>query len=129
MALLNLGLLYYYSSSLSLLAVGVGLVVAIITATTNMLVRKNLRLLLERDGHFFGFVVQLVSGVGKLRVAGATGRAYTQWAMRYGEILKLLADVFRLRQMIQVFNHALPMLSSAPRHHRRRTAHVHRGCR
>jgi NHLM bacteriocin system ABC transporter ATP-binding protein len=112
-ALLNLALLHYYSASLALLAVTVGLLVAGITSATNLLVRRNLRLLLERDGSFFGFVVQLVGGVGKLRVAGATGRAYTQWVRRYGEILALVADILRLRQVLQVFNHALPMLSSA----------------
>ena len=91
LALLNLGLLYYYSPALTWLALLIGLVVVVFTGVVGVFVRRNVRELVELDGQRFGMVVQLINGVGKLRVAGAGDRAFTHWMKEYGRSLKLWA--------------------------------------
>ena len=51
--------------------------------------RRDIRELMDREGRIFGLVIQLVGGVGKLRVAGATGRAFTHWLRDYAANLGL----------------------------------------
>jgi ATP-binding cassette subfamily C protein len=112
MAVLNLGLLYYYSSSLSILAVAIASIVFLFTVGMSYFIRRNLRELLELDGTFFGLVVQLINGVGKLRVAGAESRAYTHWVRKYAQMLKLRNQVNRLSDYVYVFNVVLPAVGS-----------------
>jgi len=112
LALLNLLLLYYYSPSLARLAVFVGLVVMVFTTSIGLLIRKKIRDLMELEGKLFGFVVQLINGVGKLRVAGAGDRVYVHWMRRYAPQLKLRSDTYALHDSLTVFNQIVPPLSS-----------------
>lgn len=113
LAALNLGLLYYYSPRLSALALAIGVVVVAFTAIVGMFVRRNVRQLVELDGQRFGWVVQLIQGVGKLRVAGAADRAFTQWMRDYSRSMKLWANTYRLEDRVFLFNLLVPTLSSA----------------
>ncbi|HEY9664575.1 MAG TPA: ABC transporter transmembrane domain-containing protein, partial [Allocoleopsis sp.] len=65
-ALLNLALLFYYSSSLATLALLVAIGVAGFTVVSGMLLLRKNRPLLELEGTIVGMVVQLISGVPKL---------------------------------------------------------------
>jgi NHLM bacteriocin system ABC transporter ATP-binding protein len=112
MAILNLGLLCYYSPKLSLVAVGIGLVLMIFTVAMGFLLRRNLRVLLELGGEFFGLVIQLISAVGKLRVAGAEGRASTHWIKQYTRQLRLHDKVQRLNDVSTAFNMLLTPVST-----------------
>lgn len=113
LALLNLFLLIHYSAQLALVAVAVAATVMIVVIAAGFLVQKLLRQLMELDGRFFGLVVQLVDGVGKLRIAGAAERAFQHWAGSYGERLKLDDRITRWRDRLSVFSHTLPGTSSA----------------
>ena len=104
LSLLNLGLLWYYSASLSLLAIGIAAVVVTATTAFGFGLRQNLRRLLELDGTFFGLEVQLIQAVGKLRVAGAEARAFTHWVTTYTRQLRLLARTLWLSDASRVFN-------------------------
>ncbi len=112
MALLNLALLYYYSATLATIALGLGLVVAAVSLGAGIYIRRYYRELMELEGHFFGLVVQLVNAVGKIRVAGAQGRAFSQWANRYAEQLDLVMKAARLEDYVSVFNQMIPLLST-----------------
>lgn len=113
MALLNLALLYYYSPQLSVLALALGAVVMLTTILVGLLLRRDIRDLMDLDGKIFGLVVQLVGGVGKLRVAGASARAFTHWLSHYSQQLRLWARVSKRREGLYLFNSILPILSSA----------------
>ena len=91
----------------------IGVVVAVFTALVGIMVRKNLRELLEIDGRLFGVVVQLINGVGKLRVAGAGDRAYTHWVKKYAVRVKLWFEAYRLQDRVRLFNQIVPALSLA----------------
>jgi ATP-binding cassette subfamily C protein len=77
-----------------------------------LILRRDIRELMDREGRLFGLVIQLIGGVGKLRVAGATGRAFTRWLRDYAAQLGLWSRILRRRQGLLLFNTLLPLLSS-----------------
>ena len=112
MALLNLALLYYYSPKLAFIVLGLGLAVAGASVVAGLFIRRHYRELMELQGHFFGLVVQMVSAVSKIRVAGAQRRAFALWAKRYAEQLDLILRAQQGEDYITVLNQAVPVLSS-----------------
>ena len=112
MALLNLALLYYYSPKLAFIVLGLGLVVASASVIAGLSIRRYYRELMELQGHFFGLVVQMVSAVSKIRVAGAQRRAFALWAKRYVEQLSLILRAQQGEDYVAVLHQAIPVLSS-----------------
>ncbi len=113
LALLNLALLYLYIPHLMPFAVGIGALVLVFTLAIGSSIRSRLRQLAELRGRFFGLVVQLVHGVGKLRVAGAAERAFAHWLGQLTQQLKVALAVERRSQWPTVFHQALPALCTA----------------
>lgn len=111
-ALLNLGLLFYYSAKLAVLAVLVALLVASVTVISGVLLLKKQRPLLALDGELYGLMVQLINGVSKLRIAGAEPRAFAQWADRYRQQLQLEMSTQRLEDAVTVFNTITPTITA-----------------
>lgn len=87
--LLNLGLLVHYSALLALVALGVALLAAAVSILAGWGQVRLSRRIQELRGRFFGFMVQLIHGVAKLRVAAAEERAFALWAKQYAELLRL----------------------------------------
>jgi ATP-binding cassette subfamily C protein len=111
-ALLNLLLLLYYSPLLTLVALGAAAVSAAVTITTGYLILRCTRQILELRGRFFGFMVQLVQGVSKLRVAAAEERAFARWARQYSGLLRLELQERRIQDAVQVINIAITTTST-----------------
>ncbi|MEM8501650.1 MAG: NHLP bacteriocin export ABC transporter permease/ATPase subunit [Cyanobacteria bacterium P01_D01_bin.1] len=111
-SLLNLGLLFYYSASLAVLALFVALIVMSVTIVSGIFLLKKQRPLLELDGEIYGLMVQLINGVSKLRLAGAEPRAFGQWAQRYRQQLKLDVSTQKLEDGVDIFNTIMPTLTS-----------------
>ncbi|MEO1403072.1 MAG: NHLP bacteriocin export ABC transporter permease/ATPase subunit [Cyanobacteria bacterium J06635_1] len=111
-ALLNLGLLFYYSAKLAVLALFVALLVVSVTGISGAILLKKQRPLLELDGELYGLMVQLINGVSKLRIAGAEPRAFAQWGEKYRQQLTLEMSTQRLEDAVSIFNTAMPTLTS-----------------
>ena len=111
-ALLNLGLLFYYSPTLAVLSLFVALLIAAVTITSGALLLKKQRPLLELDGELSGLMVQLIGGVSKLRIAGAEPRAFAQWATRYRQQLQLDLSTQKLEDAVTIFNTVIPTLTA-----------------
>ncbi|MGE4620181.1 MAG: NHLP bacteriocin export ABC transporter permease/ATPase subunit [Planctomycetota bacterium] len=112
MALLNVVLLIYYNSQLAMVAVSIAIVVAIVTAIGGTIIRRHARKLMEEEGELFGFEVQLINAVSKLRVAGAERRAFSLWMERVARQLNLSNKVQRTVDFLTLFNQAIPMMST-----------------
>lgn len=112
-SLLNLGLLFYYSMTLALVASAVALVNLAIAIISGMLTVQKTRPLLEREGQIFGVMVQLINSVTKLRIAKAESRAFAYWGKQYTEQLKLMLSTQGIEDFVAVFNQVLPALSTA----------------
>ena len=113
MSLLNLLLCFYYSPPLALLALTVAAVTSLFTATIAWMIRRQALELERLGGKFFGFTVQLVMGVAKLRVAGAEQRAFNQWAQRYAEQLRLTSRIQQLNDWSTLINQFIKTASLA----------------
>ncbi|MBD2410147.1 NHLP bacteriocin export ABC transporter permease/ATPase subunit [Nostoc calcicola FACHB-389] len=111
-SLLNLGLLFIYSSSLALIVVAVALVAIAFTTISGLLSRQKLRSLEEIEGEIFGFTVQMVAGVSKLRVTNAEDRAFAYWAKKYSQQLQLKLSTEIIEDILAIFNTAMPTVSS-----------------
>ena len=106
----SLALLFYYSPPLA--AVTLGLVVVAFAVTigiANVYVR-NLRQLQEIQADVSGAVLQLLQGIIKIRVAGAEGYAFAQWAGRFAQQKRLAYRGRRITNMLSVYNSVYPLL-------------------
>ncbi|NJM71731.1 MAG: NHLP bacteriocin export ABC transporter permease/ATPase subunit [Scytonema sp. RU_4_4] len=112
-SLLNLGLLFYYNTSLALIACVVAVVNIAVTIVSGILTLKKVRPLLEIEGQLFGVMVQLINGVAKLRVAGSEARAFAYWGKQYSHQLKLMLSTQGIEDIVTVINKVLPPLTNA----------------
>lgn len=113
LALLNLGLMYYYSSKLARVAAVVALLAITATTYSGYLTVRQVRPLQQLMGELFGTTVQIINGVTKLRVAGAEGRAFAYWGEKFSQQQRLRRRIQRIEDSIKVFNGVLPPLASA----------------
>jgi NHLM bacteriocin system ABC transporter ATP-binding protein len=111
--LLNLGLLFFYSWQLALIAVVVALINIVVTIVSGILTLRQVRPLLERQGKLSGVVVQLINGVTKLRVAGAESRAFAYWGKEYRQQLSLILRTQGIEDNMAVINKILPAITTA----------------
>ena len=111
-SLLNLGLLFYYSPPLALIALLVALLIMVVTVASGLVLVRKYRPLLEMQGKIYGLVVQLINGVSKLRIAGAEERAFAAWGQRYGQQLRLTLSTQQLEDAVDVFNTVLPIFTT-----------------
>jgi ATP-binding cassette subfamily C protein len=107
MAALNLFLCLYYDPKLTILAVVSAAVIAAYTSGLSLLIRGAARRLSIGQGELFGFQVQLISGISKLRVAGAEQRAFNHWARRMTGQLRLLSGIQKLEYWGSLMNTGL----------------------
>ncbi|MBW4644993.1 MAG: NHLP bacteriocin export ABC transporter permease/ATPase subunit [Goleter apudmare HA4340-LM2] len=112
-ALLNLGLLFYYSGTLALLACAIAILNIAVTVVSGTLTVQKVRPLLEQEGQIFGLMVQLINGVTKLRVAGAEARAFAHWGKQYSHQLQLMLSTQGIEDGVAVINKLLPPITNA----------------
>ena len=103
-ALLNLVLCIYYNFDLAILAVVSALLIAVYTAGFSVVIRGTARKLSIGQGKLFGFQVQLISGIAKLRAAGAEQRAFNNWARRMASQVRLMSRIQRTEQWGDLVN-------------------------
>jgi len=100
----SFGLLFYYSPRLALVA---AVLVAISITLTTWVSHFNLnyqKKILASSGKITGHVLQLITGIAKLRVAGAEMRAYAFWARLFSGQRRLAFRAENLNNAFQVFN-------------------------
>ncbi|WP_431201928.1 NHLP bacteriocin export ABC transporter permease/ATPase subunit [Bradyrhizobium betae] len=79
----SLGLMLYYSPGLALIALALTSVRAAAIVSTNLIRLHFETKHFNQQGKVSGFVLQLLTGVGKLRVSGATQRALGIWSRQF----------------------------------------------
>jgi NHLM bacteriocin system ABC transporter ATP-binding protein len=112
-SLLNLALLFYYSTTLALLACLVAVVNIGVTIFSGVLTVRKFRPLLELEGQIFGLMVQLINGVAKIRVSGAETRAFAYWSRQYTHQLKLMLRTQSIEDGVTFITKILPPLTNA----------------
>ena len=111
-ALLNFGLMLFYSPTLAIVAGVVAIVAIAFTATAGVLLLRKTRPLLELRGEIYGLLVKLIEAVPKLRSAGAEERAFATWGKKYTQQLKLELSTQFIQDSVSVFNTVMPGLTA-----------------
>lgn len=112
-SLLNLGLLFYYSVPLALVATLVALLNIAVTIISGLLTLKKVRPLLNMQGKLFGMMVQIINGVAKFRTAGAEARAFAFWGKQYRHQLHLMMSSQNIEDNLVVINNLLSAFTPA----------------
>jgi ATP-binding cassette subfamily C protein len=79
----SLALMFVYEPHLAVVATGLLVVLAAVVVISSRQQLRHQRRLGERSGRLAGTVLHLITGVAKLRVAGAETRAFAVWAERF----------------------------------------------
>ncbi|HEV3072835.1 MAG TPA: NHLP bacteriocin export ABC transporter permease/ATPase subunit [Thermoanaerobaculia bacterium] len=84
-SLFSFALLFYYSWRLALVATGLIAVLMAVTAALIYLQLRHQRDVLELQGRLASLLFGLISGIDKLHLGGAEGRAFARWAEVFAE--------------------------------------------
>ncbi len=108
----NLFLLFYYSATLAVVAVGLLLVSTAITGLLTWLSLSSTREVQDIDGKIASLMFQMIGGIAKLRVAAAERRAFAVWAGLFRRKKQLGFEAGTLQNYAEVFNGILPLCAS-----------------
>jgi NHLM bacteriocin system ABC transporter ATP-binding protein len=110
-SLANFALLFHFDHRLAFTATGLALFAVVVTLVGGY---RNLaygRVLNELESRLNGLLMQLLAGVGKLRVAGAEDRAFNVWAKEFSEVRRLEVSQRKVSNWLTVFHSAYPLLA------------------
>ena len=109
---LNFVLLFYFAPTLAWVAGLFALVTCGIIVFLSWRAKRLQDGIQDITGKLAGFVFQIVSGVAKLRVAGAEDRALAMWAQRYVEKVRLENRASNANGLVVLVTNGLPLLAS-----------------
>ncbi|ODS52727.1 MAG: NHLP bacteriocin export ABC transporter permease/ATPase subunit [Acidobacteria bacterium SCN 69-37] len=104
--------MFAYHSSLAMLAVVLTVIYVSVNTGANYLQLRYQRLEFQLRGRITGLVLNLLTGVTKLRVCGAEQHAFRVWAEQFAQQRKLTFRVGTIRNAALVFGAVFPVLSS-----------------
>ncbi|MEB3294153.1 MAG: NHLP bacteriocin export ABC transporter permease/ATPase subunit [Synechococcales bacterium] len=110
---LNLGLLFFYSTPLALIALLAAAINIAVTVISGIVTLKKTKPLLDRQGKLFGVMVQLINGVSKFRIAGAESRAFAFWGQQYSQQLNLMLATQGIEDNLAVIHSLLSAITPA----------------
>ena len=105
-------LMFKYSVRLGVLAMFLTVLFIGFTSSANLLQLRLQRDHMEIQGRITGLVLQFISGVAKLRVAGAENHAFSVWARQFSEQRRLEFGIGRIQNAVAVFGSAFSIISS-----------------
>lgn len=111
-AMTNLVLLAVYSWQLSL---AVFLVLLVTLLFTYFLMKGQMKFQTKVQnviGKLAGLELQLITGINKLRAAGAETNAFAQWMENFSELRKITYSIGKGRNVVTVYSSGLPLFSS-----------------
>jgi NHLM bacteriocin system ABC transporter ATP-binding protein len=111
-SIFNFALLFYLDARLAWVAVGLALLFVLATAVAGYLQVRHQRELTELQGRISGTILQLMTGIAKLRVAGAEERAFALWARKFSEQRRTAMKARSVANAISAFHAAYPVLTS-----------------
>ena len=109
----QVGVLFCYSAKLAFLAVAL-LAIAFVAATVLGAVQVHSQRKITRiQGRISGILAELLSGIAKIRVAGAEMRAFAYWAESFSARSREWVRARRFANVLTTFNSAFPIASLA----------------
>ncbi|WP_027183409.1 NHLP bacteriocin export ABC transporter permease/ATPase subunit [Desulfovibrio inopinatus] len=109
-SVMYLAILFFFSLELASFVLIVVLLAVCINIAGSALQVKHLRIVTHLEGWLSGFLLQLVTGISKLRVSGAEAHGFARWAKSFTRQRRAMLATRRLANILQAFNEALPAL-------------------
>lgn len=106
------GLLFYYNVKLALICTGIVVVVMSISLICGFLQLRYERELIDINNELSGRVFGLLSGVSKLKMAGAEKRAFYHWTKVFSKARRLSYQKEHLGNKLEVFNSTVSVIAS-----------------
>lgn len=108
---LNFALLFYYDSQLALVAAVLSVAgIACVGGVSYLKVRCQ-RSMSEINGKISGMILQFITAIAKLRVAGAEGRAFAVWAAQFKRQREYAYKAGIVESVLQTFNATFPVVA------------------
>jgi ATP-binding cassette subfamily C protein len=104
--------MFTYDLKLALTAVGLTIVFVGTNMLANYLQLRYQRVEMQLRGRIAGLVLNLISGVSKLRISGAEPHAFRVWAQQFAEQRRLSFKVGSIKNSATTFATTFPVLSS-----------------
>jgi NHLM bacteriocin system ABC transporter ATP-binding protein len=112
-SIFNLGLLFYYSSSLALMAIGFVAAAFIVTVICGFFEIRSEREVVKLQNKLSGTLLQFIQGVAKLRIAFAERRAFLVWGRDFFRQKKIAIRARWMAQALVIFDAGFPVISLA----------------
>jgi len=107
----NLALMLYYNVWLALAAFGLLVLAALVMVYAGYRSMRLQQALHTISGKNAGYLLELVNGVSKFRVAGAEPRAFSVWAGYFTQQRHLTYQVREIENRLSVFNAVYPLVA------------------
>ena len=101
-----------YNGTLAMVAMALTFTYVSINMICNYLQLRYQRQEIQYRGAIAGLVLNLISGVSKLRIAGAENHAFKVWAREFAQQRKISFTVGNIQNLAGVFSACFPVLSS-----------------
>lgn len=105
-------LLFYYNSSLAILCLLLSVIFIIVSSTTSLIILRYQKKIIKIENEIAGFVLQLISGISKIKISGAEKRVFSLWAEKFCNNRKIEFKVRKISNVALTFNSLFPYLSS-----------------
>jgi ATP-binding cassette subfamily C protein len=105
-------LMFTYNMHLAFLAVALTLFFVGVTTVANYLQLRYQRVEMQFKGRLSGLVLNLITGVTKLRICGAEYHAFRVWAQQFAAQRKVSFSIARIKNSVAVFSGIFPVISS-----------------
>ena len=107
-----LGLLLYYDWFLALIALGISLLSVLFTLGLGYLYIRYQKPLNEIEGKLSGLILQLITGISKLRISGTEDRGFAVWAQEFGEQRRFSLKSRKVQNVLATVNAVIPVCAS-----------------
>lgn len=108
----NLGLLFYYESSLAWIGVGLALLAVAFMTIIGFMKLKYDRQISDIQGELQGFLFEFLSGITKIRITGGERRIFTLWGTKFSKLKQLGFCSGSYQNFVEVFNSSYPLLTN-----------------
>ncbi len=111
-SIVYLGLLIYYDWFLTKVAIGISFVAFMLTLGLGYLFVRHQRPLNAIEGRLSGLILQLITGISKLRISGTEDRGFAVWAKEFSQQRTCSLKSRKVQNWLITLNTLLPVCAS-----------------
>ncbi len=106
----NFLLMFYYDVSLSLYIFAFLIIFLLSVFLVGKKIQLRQRSIIDLQNNIFGMLIQFLSSISKIRIAGAESHAFLQWAVKFSKNKRETYEVRKLFMIITLMSTVLPLI-------------------